>query len=215
MSEKEILSRVGEYYTKKVLTHGASPRGVDWNSEESQSLRFKQILKVVEAEDSFSLNDYGCGYGGLVGYLETLETPYTYTGFDISEAMIEKAVAAHGSKPNCSFVAREEDLHPADYTVASGIFNVKMETPEDQWKEYCLQTIDRLARLSTKGFAFNVLTRYSDPEFMRPDLYYADPCFLFDYCQQKYSRWVALLHDYGLYEFTLIVKRRDQEKWLS
>ena len=56
-------------------------------------------------------------------------------------------------------------------------------------------------------FAFNVLTSYADPDRMRPDLYYADPCFLFDYCQRRYSRWVAILHDYGLYEFTVVVRK--------
>ena len=44
------------------------------------------------------------------------------------------------------------------------------------------------------------------PERMRPDLYYADPCRLFDHCKRRYSRHVALLHDYGLYEFTILVR---------
>ena len=42
---------------------------------------------------------------------------------------------------------------------------------------------------------------------MRPYLYYADPLFLFDYCKKKYSKSVALLHDYGLYEFTILVRK--------
>jgi hypothetical protein len=42
---------------------------------------------------------------------------------------------------------------------------------------------------------------------MRPDLYYADPCFFFDYCQRRYLRRVAVLHDYGLYEFTVVVRK--------
>jgi len=42
---------------------------------------------------------------------------------------------------------------------------------------------------------------------MRPDLYYADPLFLFDFCKQNFSKNVALLHDYRLYDFTLIVRK--------
>jgi hypothetical protein len=42
---------------------------------------------------------------------------------------------------------------------------------------------------------------------MRDDLYYADPRVIFDHCKRSFSRWVALLHDYGLYEFTIIVRR--------
>jgi len=30
---------------------------------------------------------------------------------------------------------------------------------------------------------------------------------LFDYCKRTYSRDVALLHDYGLYEFTILVRK--------
>ena len=42
-----------------------------------------------------------------------------------------------------------------------------------------LDTLDEFARLSRLGFAFNVLTRYSDADRRRPDLYYANPLALF------------------------------------
>ena len=70
-----------------------------------------------------------------------------------------------------------------------------------------LGMLDRLNALSARGFAFNMLTKYSDAERMRSDLYYADPCFLFDYCKKRYARRVSLLHDYPLYEFTMIVRK--------
>ncbi|MNE88029.1 hypothetical protein D3C80_1852890 [compost metagenome] len=60
---------------------------------------------------------------------------------------------------------------------------------------------------SRKGFSFNCLTSYSDLEYMRDYLYYGDPCFYFDYCKRAFSGQVALLHDYGLYEFTLLVRK--------
>jgi len=46
---------------------------------------------------------------------------------------------------------------------------------------------------------------------MRPDLYYADPRLYFDYCKRNFSRHVALLHDYGLWEFTVIVRYEAAE----
>ena len=45
----------------------------------------------------------------------------------------------------------------------------------------------------------------SDPDRMRDDLYYADPCFFFDHCMRRFSRRVALLHDYELFDFTMLV----------
>lgn len=207
MSFDSVLERVRQYYTEKIEAYGATPRGVDWNSLESQEVRFEQILKVCDCTRPFSINDYGCGYGALVNYMTDRGYVFQYRGFDISERMIANARELHGGLDHCEFFADESCLTAADYTVASGIFNVKLQTSNEEWKAYVLHTLGRIAELSEKGFAFNVLTKYSDRELMRPDLYYADPLFLFDYCKKNFSRFVSLLHDYPLYEFTILVKK--------
>ncbi|MCB0334746.1 MAG: hypothetical protein KDD62_00530, partial [Bdellovibrionales bacterium] len=83
----------------------------------------------------------------------------------------------------------------------------RLETNCDQWSEYVEGLLDKMNAICTKGFSFNMLTSYSDKEYMRDYLYYADPCHIFDLCKRKYSRNVALLHDYGLYEFTVLVRK--------
>jgi hypothetical protein len=95
----------------------------------------------------------------------------------------------------------------ADYGVASGIFNVRLSHEDSEWLDYIESMLEVLDRTSRLGFAFNCLTSYSDRDKMRDDLYYADPRRLFDLCKRRYSRDVALLHDYGLYEFTLLVRK--------
>lgn len=207
MSFSEITDNVERYYSERVTTHGATAKGVDWNSSESQNLRFDQLLKVVTAEENFSLNDYGCGYGALAGYLVEQGQSVRYSGFDLSTRMIAEAHRLYQGQDGCEFFAAEAALRVADYTVASGIFNVKLQTGEEEWQAYVLHTLDRIATLSRKGFAFNLLTSYSDKEFMRPDLYYADPRFFFDYCKTHFSKYVTLLHDYPLYEWTMLVKK--------
>jgi len=72
---------------------------------------------------------------------------------------------------------------------------------------YILDTLENINEKSKKGFSFNMLTKYSDKELMRGDLYYADPLFFFDYCKRNYSKEISLLHDYDLYEFTILVKK--------
>jgi hypothetical protein len=99
------------------------------------------------------------------------------------------------------------ELQMADYSVTSGIFNLKPECSEAEWLSHILKTIEVMNRNSLKGFAFNMLTKYSDKEYMRKDLYYADPCFFFDYCKRNFSRNVALLHDYEEYDFTILVRK--------
>jgi len=99
--------------------------------------------------------------------------------FDISEQMIAKAKELHERIDYCEFFTDESRLSKEDYTIASGIFNVKPNASDEEWKTYMIHTLGKMAELSAKGFAFNVLTKYSDRELMRSDLYYADPCNLF------------------------------------
>lgn len=206
MSKIPNLDHVKSYFDKRIQEHGASPRGSDWNSETSQNIRFDQLLKVVQ-EQSFSLLDYGCGYGALADYLATKGFDVDYYGYDILESAIETARKTHMGKPRRTFFTEKSQLPVCDYTVASGIFNFRGEQSFDEWTEYVLSTLKEFNQLSLRGFSSNFLTKYSDADKMRPDLYYADPAFLFDYCKQNFSRNVALLHDYGLYDFTILIRK--------
>lgn len=101
------------YYSDKLAQHGERPRGVDWNGEESQTLRFEQLCKVIGMPIQFSINDLGCGYGALYDFLAQKYETISYAG-----------------------------------------------------------------------------------------------CALFDLCKRRYSKNVALLHDYGLYEFTILIRKQ-------
>jgi SAM-dependent methyltransferase len=200
-----LLRAVERYYSGRLETHGATARGVDWSSSESQTLRFEQLARLWEGHaGEIDLIDYGCGYGALVDFLAERDAPFRYQGFDISDAMIREARSRAGDR--IRFTAAAESLVPADFVVASGIFNVKLDSHDAEWHAYMQRAVDALAALSRRGFAFNALTSYSDADRRRPDLYYADPSLWFDYCKRTHSRFVALLHDYPLYEFTLLVR---------
>jgi SAM-dependent methyltransferase len=198
------VNKVKEYFKEKFEKYGTTPQGEDWNSIESQTIRFDQLIKVIDSSQPYSIIDYGCGYGALIDHLRSLKHSFTYQGLDILEDVISSAKELHR---DCFFTANEQNLTPADYVVESGIFNIKLDADYADWTTHVLDTLNIMDRLAIKGFAFNCLTRYSDPEFMRPNLYYADPCFLFDYCKINFSRNVALLHDYELYDFTILVRK--------
>ena len=208
MSDLPNLDHVKSYFDRRIREHGASPRGSDWNSEASQNIRFDQLLKVVESQP-FSILDYGCGYGALADYLVTRGFDADYHGYDILESAIETARREHEGQSRRTFHTEKSQLPVCDYTVASGIFNFRGEQSFEDWTEYVIAVLNEFNELSRRGFASNFLTKYSDPEKMRADLYYADPLFLFDYCKRNCSKNVALLHDYRLYDFTLII-RKDQ-----
>jgi SAM-dependent methyltransferase len=206
MSFDSIRDKVGHYYSGRIREHGVTARGVDWNSEESQVLRFTQLARVLPDSGPYSVVDFGCGYGALVPFLEARGAEFQYQGFDISGDMIERARQEHRGD-RLKFTTSEAELEPADYTLASGIFNVKLDTSVEDWTRYVLHTTSVLDRLGSRGFAFNMLTSYSDADRMRSDLFYGDPCHFFDHCKRTYSKQVALLHDYGLYEFTVLVRK--------
>ncbi len=199
------LEPIQDYFAQKLETFGATPRGVDWNSEASQENRFKQLARILPIDQPYSLIDYGSGFGSLFDYLHKQNHQLVYFGYDIVPAMIDEGRRLHGDQPNCHFTNREDELTSCDYAIASGIFNIKLDLTDDQWTAYVVEVLKRMNSLTSKGFSFNLLTKYSDPEFMRPELYYADPCFFFDFCKRTFAKNVALLHDYGLYDFTILV----------
>jgi SAM-dependent methyltransferase len=202
-----ILESVARYYSEKLDRFGATPRGVDWNSGESQALRFEQLLRLDPTLSGRSLIDYGCGYGALLDYLKAEGRTWTYTGYDVSEGMVARARALHDLDGGTTFTTSLDDISPADYALASGIFNVRLHHSITEWQQYIDGVLVDLHRLGALGFAFNMLTTYSDPERRRPDLYYANPTEVFDDCKRRFSPRVALLHDYPLYEFTILVRK--------
>lgn len=204
----EILSQVADYYTEKLSRYGETAQGVDWNSPESQLLRFMQLSKIIHSGiHSFSINDLGCGYGALLNYLRDNYDNFEYLGIDISDKMTRAANHRHVRNKKARFITSDKPDRLADYSIASGIFNVRLSRTCAEWEAYLQATLDTLNRTSRLGFSFNCLTSYSDEDKKRDYLYYADPCQLFDLCKRRYSREVALLHDYGLYEFTILVKK--------
>jgi cyclopropane fatty-acyl-phospholipid synthase-like methyltransferase len=206
MSEKNrILGRVNDYYSRKVIEHGATPGGVDWNSEAGQVLRFQKLIEIVDRGGSFSLCDFGCGYGAMAEVVLSAFPECRYTGIDVSSDMIFEAKKR--SLPQSEFLVSSELTGRFDYIVASGVFNVKLDIELPEWESYIYQNLCNFYQACEKGFALNFLSTYSDPEFRKERLFYADPLHFFDFVKRNISKKVSVLHDYELYEFTLLVRK--------
>jgi SAM-dependent methyltransferase len=206
MTTDGILRTVTQYYTDKVKEHGPTAKGVDWRDDKTQLLRFKQFDHLWGREREFSLNDIGCGYGALYGYLNKRKFKVTYCGVDLSAAMLDEGRRLYGESSVVSWHEGSAAPRKLDYTVASGILNVKNDTSFADWEPYVLANIDAMAAASTRGFAFNVLSAHSDRPKWAPHLYYADPGDILDYVGTRFSRHLVLLQNYGLYEFTVCVR---------
>lgn len=208
MNADEILDVQARHWSDTIVRHGANYRGVDYGNAERVQLCFRQLTAIWKDRGSASVLDFGCGYGALLGYLRNHGFALSdYTGFDVSEEMIAHARQVNATVPGAVFTGDAGALQPADYVICAGIFNVKLNTDVAAWHEHVVRTLDQVWSLCRRGMAFNILTSYSEPDKMRPDLYYADPCWFFDHCKRNLSRDVALIHDYGVYEFTMLVQK--------
>tara|TARA_B110000046_G_scaffold22868_1_gene21618 strand:+ start:1486 stop:2109 length:624 start_codon:yes stop_codon:yes gene_type:complete len=207
MKKSEVnLTKVRDLYNSNVDEFGLDAKSVGWGTKEKQCLRFKKLLQVIENKSKeFTMNELGCGYGELVKYIDANNyNCSTYYGYDISEKMID-AANSYITHPNADFFISDKLIKKADYTITSGIFNVMFEESKQNWNTYIENTLEHMFDQSKKGIAFNLLTSYVD--FEAKNLYYADPAYFFDFCKRQLSKKVNLIHDYPLYEWTIVVHR--------
>jgi SAM-dependent methyltransferase len=200
------LDEVERLYSDGLQRHGASPQGVGWRDLASQRLRFAKLalLLVPPPAGPITVNDLGCGYGALLAYLDDLPGVEVsgYHGYDISEPMLRRAREATDGR--AQLIRAAEPTLCADYSFVSGTFNVKGASTDAAWQQHVLGCIRRLAQTSRRGFAFNVLTSFVD--FRQENLFYADPGVFFEFCKTQISPYDTLLHEYPLYEWTMIVR---------
>jgi len=206
--ENPFFAEIASYYNLKLSKNGETPQGVDWNGLASQEQRFDQLCKIIPDKNYFSLNDLGCGYAALLDYLQKRQLACRYIGIDISEKMIDAAKRRHDKYKDARFIINSKPDKISDFSIASGIFNVRLKKNDLEWFSYMRCVLDNLNFASARGFAFNCLTAFSESDKKKDYLYYAEPFSLVQLCMQRYSRNVALLHDYGLYEFTILVRKK-------
>jgi SAM-dependent methyltransferase len=207
----DALAGVEALYTANLAEHGVSSASVGWPDADAQRLRFDKLAYAIEVEapaGGVTVNDWGCGYGAMFHYLDARPDVQlsAYTGYDISADMLS-AARTHVDDRRARWVRGAHVTEPADFTFVSGTFNVRMAATDEAWREYVEQSLVELAAYTRRGLAFNLLTTHVD--WRKDDLFYADPAHFFAFCRQHLSRYVTLLHDYPLYEWTIVVRLDD------
>lgn len=204
-----MYKSIDRYYSGKIRTHGSTPLGVDWTCVPTQQLRFVQLLKVCDFSRPLSLNDFGCGYGGLLALLAKRHprAAIDYLGVDLSTDMVAAARALWKGNLHATFVQSCENPRIADYSVASGIFNVKLTHSTAEWTEFIQHTLHHLHGTSSNGFAVNFLAHPVAGQAYIPELFYAEPAKWLQYCEENLHACVELLDNYGMPEFTILVRR--------
>ena len=208
---KKIQDEMNRFYKTTIEKEASNAEKVNWKNEYAQRIRFAQLIRLLpdNKTQAFKVADLGCGLGDLSKFIsESGYDNFSYIGYDISPEMILSAKNTFETeKISFRLTENSQQTEKSDYYLASGIFNKKLDTKEYEWIAYILETLQNMHEKSEKGFAFNMLTSYSDADKQRADLYYANPAYFFDYCKRNFSRNVALLHDYNEYDFTILVRK--------
>jgi SAM-dependent methyltransferase len=206
----EIYASIEAYYSEKVTAFGPTPFGADWDSIITQEVRFLQLLKICNFSAPFALNDIGCGYGALWSYLTKYhsETDIDYLGTDVSPAMICHADGLQRDLSRAAFIVAKASPRIADYSVASGVFNVRLGHPLDRWEHYIGKTLVDMHASSRLGFAVNFMTPNAFND-MPEGLYCTTPAPWIRFCENQLRSSAQVLADYGLREFTLLVRPRE------
>lgn len=195
-------------YFEQAATKGDSYEGVAYPAPQNQAIRFDAALRLIEpGVRDFSVNDFGCGLAHLYDHIKAKRLPMkSYRGYDLSERSLEMARERLGDEVE---LIRDDHLtKEADYSFAVGIFNTRLEATDEEWLAFMKSVARDLYEHSTLGCAFSSLSTYVD--WMEPGQYYGDPTEMFAYCKQEISPRVALLHDYPLFDWTILIRRPDE-----
>ncbi len=138
-----------KFYHKGIEEHGLTPQGLRWHSQDSQLVRFDQILSLLPSNTA-SVVDAGCGFGDFFDYLhahgrETIQ----YTGLDSLDVMVAEARKRTGQVIYlCDIVS--DSLVEGDFYVCSGALNILEKNESYRFIERCYNA-------SSRGLIFNFL----------------------------------------------------------
>ncbi|MDA7818216.1 class I SAM-dependent methyltransferase [Sulfurimonas sp.] len=140
-----------KFYTSAIEMYGTSPKGVNWNSKESQETRFHALLSLLPKNlNKYSLSDAGCGFGDLYTYMSKKDRlPKEYIGIDTLEDMYSIA----SNKTGCEIIIADickDTLPHTDFYLCSGALNVLNEFETHLFISNCFSTCKY-------GFVFNIL----------------------------------------------------------
>jgi len=199
-----------DYYEGLLAKHGDSFLALDWNSPESQRLRyriFKEIFVYGRKASNPSVLDVGCGFGDLFGFFKAERIKVQYTGFEISPKLIEIARKKH---PDGRFelkdILAERSLPQFDYLFCSGVFNIRM-VDRGSHLEFVKSMLQRMHDLARYGVAANFLSEGALPLAAPEELntgryYYFKPEEILGFCRFIAGRFI-LRHDYHPGDFTV------------
>jgi SAM-dependent methyltransferase len=201
------------HYEKCLRKHGATPAGVDWPSGADLAKRYGVMLELLaEAGRRPQLLDLGCGPGLMLDYLDAAGQidRVNYHGIDLSHEMVD---AARARWPGHAFSCRDVVSAPlpdqsVDVVIMNGVLTERVTLDVETMMALAKSLVAAAFRAARTGIAFNVMNAHVD--WQRNDLFHWSFDSLADFLRSEVSPHYVLRADYGLYEYTCIVRRQPQ-----
>lgn len=202
---KEIVA----HYESCLKLHGDTHKGVDWPNAEGALKRYQVMLDVIrDSSHPQSLLDFGCGAAHLKDYIvSTGFSNVDYAGLDMSPQFVELSRSKFPETTFycCDVLDSVEGIPIFDYAVMNGVFTEKRSLSfPDMW-EFFTRMLPVVFGLTTKGVAFNVMSKHVDWE--RDDLFHVPLDQMAGFLTKHVSRNFVIRNDYGMYEYTVYVYR--------
>lgn len=211
MNRKPYLSIV-RHYESCLEAHGDTFRGVDWPNEADAQTRYRVMLEVIKAPPKVkvSLLDFGCGASHLYEYIFRHRFDHiAYSGLDLSPAFINLSQRKFPLIHYYSLDILDDSasLPDFDYIVMNGVFTEKRELTFEEMLTYFKDVVTQVFNKAKIAIAFNVMSPHVDWE--RQDLFYLPLDTLAAFLIKQLTRDFVIRNDYGLYEYTAYVYRKQ------
>lgn len=205
-----IIEKSNEIYNRSSEKYGHSSSAVLWDDQQSQYIRFGQITKHINFDDSTTILDVGCGNAELYKFLNFNGFKGKYTGFDINDSLLEQAKLQY-KNIDCQNVdiLNCNETNKYDYVVVSGLFNSNY----GQDIKWFFNMLEALNKFSNKKIIFNAISNYVN--FKDKSLFYIDPKEVLDFIIQNISSNVSIMHGELPYNFTCVIDKSQQWKSLN
>lgn len=204
-----------EHYEQCYKIHGDNYKGVDWPKLEDVDTRYQVMLDVMKFDSKQKSNptllDFGCGLGHLLEYIKQNGLSVVYEGCDISDVFVTRCNEKY---PNNHFfvqdILKDENQKITknyDYIVLNGVLTEKRELSYEEMLSYFKMLIKKLYPFCNCGIAFNVMSK--DVDWEREDLFHLPLNVLSEFLTKEVTRDFIIRYDYGLYEYTVYVYKRE------
>lgn len=201
-----------KHYENCFDKYGDTYKGVDWPRPKDVTKRYSVMLGILRNNSKkTTVLDFGCGTARLYQYIKRKRLKnISYSGLDISEKYISYVRRKY---PNVEFfcfdVLNSDVALPSyDYIILNGVFTEKLTLSYPEMLSYFKNMITKVFQFCNYGIAFNVMSKHVDWE--RKDLFHLPFDELASFLTEKVSRNFVIRNDYGLYEYTVYVYKKNK-----